>query len=143
MPNPSGDTTGLTYSQVQKVEWFRQNLARRGDLTKRQRRDQVADYISRLRGTTTLAERAEQVRIEDERSRHLRRYDSEVRKGRAKPPVVVLAPDCPPRYTLVCIGCDQTIHLHRPERVVPLCVRCKDQREQVKIEQRRRRWDDE
>ena len=82
-----------------------------------------------------LFERAEQVRRDHERGKNFGRYDRDVKRGKAKPPVI--EPEKPPRYTLTCLDCGWEMWLHRPEPRVPLCRKCRVHREAKKIERRR------
>lgn len=98
--------------------------------------EEVSEALERATGSD-LEQRAEQARADYARARQLEHFESDVRRGRAKAPVVVLAPRAEPRYFLDCIDCEWTIWLHRPEPRVPLCPRCKDEREAKKVERRR------
>lgn len=84
-----------------------------------------------------LFERAQQVRQDYERGRQFGRYDRDVKRGKAKPPV--LEPEKPSRYFLACIDCDRDIKPTRPERRVPLCQQCKDKRTAQVVQRRRTR----
>lgn len=74
---------------------------------------------------STLEQRADQVRHDYERGRQFGRFDNDVRKGRAKPPVIVLTPAAHPRYWLgLCLDCNRELWVHSPKPRVPLCTRC-------------------
>lgn len=118
------DLTGLDKKQRYRV---RQVISRPG-LTKAKRRELVTELVARLRGST-LEQRAEQARTDYERAGHLNHYATAVRERRAKPPIVVLTPESPPRYFLgLCLRCDRDIWVHRARPRVPVCDSCRGKR---------------
>jgi hypothetical protein len=77
---------------------------------------------ARLRPVSDLERRAAQARTEYERAGQFHRYETDVRTGKAKPPVVVLAPQAPPRYYLgACLRCSREMWMHSPKHRVPIC----------------------
>lgn len=78
---------------------------------------------------STLGERADQTRREYERAKQLRRYETDVRRGKAKPPVIVLTKGQEPRYFLgLCLGCSVELWVHSAKPRVPLCPSCRSKR---------------
>lgn len=77
---------------------------------------------------TTLAQRAEKVRIDDERARHLYLYAKDVRAGLATPRVASPAParSVVPRYWLgFCRRCEAEAWVYDARPRVPLCQACR------------------
>jgi hypothetical protein len=67
-----------------------------------------------------LEARAAQVRTDAERASQFRRYEGDVRVGRAKPPAIKT-----PRYLLgCCLRCGIEIWVTSPRPRVPVCKGC-------------------
>ena len=78
---------------------------------------------------SALERKAAETRRDYERGRQFQHFDNDVKRGRAKPPIVVLTPDAAPRYWLGhCLDCSVELWVHRPKPRVPLCTRCRDRR---------------
>ncbi|MBD3926480.1 hypothetical protein IEZ26_17785 [Nocardioides cavernae] len=75
---------------------------------------------------SSLEQRAAEVRRDHERGKQYERYDTAVRQGKAKPPVVVLAPGLAPRYWLGhCLDCGHDLWVRNPRPRVPICEGCR------------------
>lgn len=89
------------------------------------------------RGSSDLEQRAEQARTDYTRAKRFEHFEADVRAGRAKPPIVVLIPNAPPRYYLgECLDCSVELWVHKPKPRVPICRGCHDRREQKKVDGR-------
>lgn len=87
------------------------------------------EAAARLSPRSDLEQRATQARTDDERARHLSGYSTAVRRGQAKPPVVVLTPAVTPRYFLgLCLDCSREMWVFRSKPRVPVCPSCREKR---------------
>ena len=134
----------LSRSARREVEKAAAAVRQREDLTKQQRRDLLRQEVKAIaaldqkrrqdtrppklltQNVSDLAERAPKLRLDDERGRHMYRYATDVRRGRAKPPIVVLEPEAPARFWLGhCLRCDRELWVHNARLRVPVCTGCR------------------
>ncbi|WP_166389601.1 hypothetical protein [Nocardioides ochotonae] len=104
-----GDRDSLVASRTRHAKKFEEAQAR----------------LSRA-GGSTLEQRASQAHADYERGLNLDRFSRSVREGRAKPPVVVLAPETSPRYFLgECLRCSREMRVHSAKPRVPIHPECR------------------